>query len=69
MPEYSPWFDSVESVWDIHKKKHIKCMTIESKEMLIEESQIIFKKKCMGDSLQKNFKEKYLDINLLSDYK
>ena len=43
-------------------------MTIESEEMLIEESQITFKKKCMGDSLQKNFKEKYLDINLLSDY-
>ena len=35
-------------------------MTIESKEMLIEESYIIFNEKCKGESLQKNFKEKYL---------
>ena len=59
IPEYSPWFNPVESVWDIHKK-HIKGMTIESKEMLIEESHIIFNEKCKGESLQKNFKEKYL---------
>ena len=66
IPEYSPWFDSVELVWDIHKK-HIKGIIIESKEMLIEESHIIFNEKCMGDSLQKNFKEKYL-TSMLSDY-
>ena len=59
LPEYSPWFDPVESVWDIHKK-YIKGIIIESKEMLIEESHNIFNEKCRGDSLQKNFKEKYL---------
>lgn len=54
IPEYSPWFDPVEKVWDIHKK-HIKGMTIESKEMLIEESQIIFKEKCMDNFTTKKF--------------
>ena len=38
----------------------VLAITIESKEMLIEESHIIFNKKCKGESLQKNFKEKYL---------
>ena len=32
-------------------------MTIESKEMLIEESHIIFNEKCKGESLQKNLKK------------
>ena len=59
LPEYSPWFDPVESVWDIHKK-YIKGLLIESKEMLIDESHYVFNEKCRGDSLQKNFKEKYL---------
>lgn len=59
IPKYSPWFDPVENVWDIHKK-YIKGLLIESKDKLIEESQKIFNEKCIGDSLQKNFKEKYL---------
>ncbi len=59
LPEYSPWFDPVESVWDIHKK-YIKGLLIESKEMLIDETLYIFNEKCRGDSLQKNFKEKYM---------
>ena len=59
LPEYSPWFDPVESVWDIHKK-YIKGLLIESKEMLIDETLYIFNEKFRGDSLQKNFKEKYM---------
>ena len=59
LPKYSPWFNPVEEVWDIHKN-HIKGKLIESKVMLIEESHKIFNDKCRGDSLQKNFKEKYL---------
>ena len=59
LPEYSPWFDPVESVWDIHKK-YIKGLLIESKEMLIDETLYIFNEKCRGDSLQQNFKEKYM---------
>ena len=59
LPKYSPWFNPVEEVWDIYKE-HIKGKLIESKKMLLDESHNIFNEKCRGDSLQKNFKEKYL---------
>ena len=59
IPEDSPWFNPVEKVWDIHKK-HVNGIIIESKEMLIEESYKIFNDKCKGDSLQNDFREKYL---------
>ena len=61
LPEYSPEFNSVEKVWEI-QKKDLKKNTFDSKEELIRESQEIFENKCLGGSLQKNFKEKYLTV-------